>query len=696
MDTERSLIEHRLEKQFELQLREERSKALRQMASEKTEILKRANEDRQQLMLENTRLRKEISEANTNRNDTSKSSKIVSQLEDQIRELQTQLELYEQRNIDLQESLSKSQSELESQREELESQREEQKNNNTQLELYQNDLENVKIQFAAEKDILLKNWAEEVQILNQVIHIKINDDESDHKRNQRQTRENEAMQHIQNLESRLDESESQLERSKQEFAQLEKILFEKEVDIDKKQLLLESSDLTFHQLSQSISKINNNDDDLENLLFQSSKQTNIERKRFEKSQKENLILRERLTDETRRRKYLHNLVEDSKGSIRVVIRMRPLMNNEKPTDESSGKIEFKDENTVVVTNQQTGTKPFEYFRVLDSYAAQSEAFDEVKPMIQSALDGYNVCILAYGQTGSGKTFTIYGSESEDDLGVLPRASRFLFEQLNKNNFVVYPDGANHEMMVQSSSSSLQNHASNTFSVKCSMVELYLDSLHDLLDVVVVGHHSGSSSKKKLELRQEQGGGCFVQGASEHLASSAQELLDLLHRGNSNRQVHKTEMNDRSSRSHTIFTISLIVASPYAPAPNQNTNQNLYVTKSKLLFVDLAGSERISKSHSVGDRMKEAAHINTSLSALGDVISALSLNQFYSTNHSLKKKSNQQNHIPYRNSKLTQILQSSLGGNAKTVMFANISPSRTSFSETMSTLSFGSRVKRIQN
>lgn len=198
-----------------------------------------------------------------------------------------------------------------------------------------------------------------------------------------------------------------------------------------------------------------------------------------------------------------------------------------------------------------------------------------------------------------------------------------------------------------------------------MIELYVDQLNDLLD--------DTKKDKKLEVRLNPSGGTYVQGAIEVPVKTSEELLGVLSQGNSLRQVHKTEMNDRSSRSHTIFTISLYIT--------MSSQTKSYATRSKLCFVDLAGSERVSKSHSMGERFKEAQHINKSLSSLGDVIAALSTRS---------------QHIPYRNSKLTLLLQDSLGGNSKTVMFANISPSSDSISETLSTIQFASRVKRVHN
>lgn len=214
------------------------------------------------------------------------------------------------------------------------------------------------------------------------------------------------------------------------------------------------------------------------------------------------------------------------------------------------------------------------------------------------------------------------------------------------------------------------HDLNSYEVKCSMVELYLDNLIDLLSE---DNGASSKAKSKLEIRQGRDGNMIVHGLTEHRVHSHEELMDLLLRGNSARKVHKTGVNDRSSRSHTIFTIRLQIRS--------TVGNKTKVVNSKLIFVDLAGSERVSRSQSQGDRFKEAQHINKSLSSLGDVISALSLRK---------------SHVPYRNSKLTMMLQDCLGGNAKTVMFANISPGMDCVMESVSTLQFASRVRRVQN
>jgi hypothetical protein len=282
-------------------------------------------------------------------------------------------------------------------------------------------------------------------------------------------------------------------------------------------------------------------------------------------------------------------------------------------------------------------------------------FEEVRPLVQSALDGYNVTFLAYGQTGSGKTFTMYG-EPPLHRGVIPRMVEELF-------------------------SVLQRSAISDARVHVSLVELYLDRFVDLFSPDIdekrvpvsgyMGKPSTSVPGSDLTLRQNSQGAFFLVGVRNIFASSANDVLNLLMEGTAKRQVHATAMNESSSRSHLIFSIELETSS----------------FSSVITFVDLAGSERISKSHSTGERFKEAQHINKNLSSLGDVICALS---------SQGGTAPSGTYIPYRNSKLTQLLQIALGGNSKTVLFANICPNEACVSETLSTLGFASRVKQIKN
>ncbi|ESQ31065.1 hypothetical protein EUTSA_v10003527mg [Eutrema salsugineum] len=337
------------------------------------------------------------------------------------------------------------------------------------------------------------------------------------------------------------------------------------------------------------------------------------------------------------RKRYYNTIEDMKGKIRVYCRIRPL--NEKESSEREKQmLTTMDEFTVEHPWKDDKRKQHIYDRVFDMRASQDDVFEDTKYLVQSAVDGYNVCIFAYGQTGSGKTFTIYGQENNP--GLTPRATKELFKILKRDS----------------------NRFS--FSLKAYMVELYQDTLVDLL-------LPKSAKRLKLEIKKDSKGMVFVENVTTIPISTLEELRMIIERGSERRHVSGTNMNEESSRSHLI--LSVVIES--IDLQTQST------ARGKLSFVDLAGSERVKKSGSAGCQLKEAQSINKSLSALGDVIGALS-------------SGNQ--HIPYRNHKLTMLMSDSLGGNAKTLMFVNVSPAESNLDETYNSLLYASRVRTIVN
>eukprot|EP01065_Artemidia_motanka_P012926 TRINITY_DN1711_c0_g1_i1.p1 TRINITY_DN1711_c0_g1~~TRINITY_DN1711_c0_g1_i1.p1 ORF type:complete len:1046 (+),score=344.02 TRINITY_DN1711_c0_g1_i1:69-3140(+) len=356
-------------------------------------------------------------------------------------------------------------------------------------------------------------------------------------------------------------------------------------------------------------------------------------------------LTSQLQSETALRKHLHNTLEDIKGHVRVLVRVRPLLPHESTAQPEQGSLveagalTVLDDTAVSVSTPTTGTKRYSFYRVLDGAATQDDAFTEVSPLIQSTLDGFNVSVLAYGQTGSGKTHTILGDGTEAGRGVVPRALSLLFS------------------LVQSDTVDVE--------LKCSMIEVYIDTPRDLL----------AAEPRKCEIRSSPSVGAHVVGASEVTVRSADDALAVLARGSAHRQVRPTLANARSSRSHLIFTTALRVRSKLDGS----------VRTAKLVFVDLAGSERVKRTLSVGQSLDEARNINKSLVALGDVVDALS---------------QRRPHVPYRNSKLTMLLQDTLGGNAKALLIACVCPSGrgvpSSISETVTTLGFASRVRTVQN
>ncbi|KAL0836277.1 hypothetical protein Bca101_088166 [Brassica carinata] len=267
---------------------------------------------------------------------------------------------------------------------------------------------------------------------------------------------------------------------------------------------------------------------------------------------------------------------------------------------------------------------------------KEQIYIDTQPVIRSVLDGFNVCIFAYGQTGSGKTYTMSGPDlmTETTWGVNYRALRDLFQLSNARTHVV------------------------AYEIGVQMIEIYNEQVRDLLFLT-------------LDIRNNsQLNGLNVPDASLVPVSSTRDVLDLMRIGQKNRAVGATALNERSSRSHSVLTV-------HVQGKELATGS---ILRGCLHLVDLAGSERVEKSEAVGERLKEAQHINKSLSALGDVISALA------------QKSS---HVPYRNSKLTQVLQDSLGGQAKTLMFVHINPEVNAVGETISTLKFAQRVSSIE-
>ncbi|PAN23741.1 hypothetical protein PAHAL_4G113400 [Panicum hallii] len=340
---------------------------------------------------------------------------------------------------------------------------------------------------------------------------------------------------------------------------------------------------------------------------------------------------------------LFNEIQELKGNIRVYCRIRPFLPGE---DQKSTTIEYVgDDGDLIIANptrkENEGSKSFKFNKVLGPTASQAEVFKDIQPLIRSVLDGYNVCIFAYGQTGSGKTYTMMGPENatEKEWGVNYRALNDLFHiSHNRGDTIMY------EISVQ-------------------MIEIYNEKIRDLL--------GSSGQEKKLGiLNASQPNGLAVPDATLHPVNSTSDVIQLMRVGHANRAVGSTALNERSSRSHSVVTIHI-------RGVDLKTGATL---RGALHLVDLAGSERVDRSAVTGDRLKEAQHINKSLSALGDVIFSLS----------------QKNaHVPYRNSKLTQVLQSSLGGHAKTLMFVQINPDVSSYSETLSTLKFAERVSGVE-
>lgn len=303
------------------------------------------------------------------------------------------------------------------------------------------------------------------------------------------------------------------------------------------------------------------------------------------------------------RRDLYNQLTDLRGNIRVVCRVRPLNAFELSHSATGSIVNIQDDTSLTCETKPGSLSSFNYHAVFGESAGQEAVFEETRRLVQSAVDGFNVCIFAYGQTGSGKTYTILGDEGHP--GITPRAIIELFSLLE------------------------QLPAPFTYKVACYMVELYMDRLEDLL-------LPKKAKPVPLTIRKDSTGRVYIPEATVLRATSAKQLQDIFSQGNQKRHTSDTRMNDSSSRSHLVFSILLEISNP-------DTDLNRL---GKLSLVDLAGSERVKKTGATAERLKEGQCISLSLSALGNVIEALATGS---------------DHVPYRNNKLTLLMNDSLGG-----------------------------------
>jgi len=338
------------------------------------------------------------------------------------------------------------------------------------------------------------------------------------------------------------------------------------------------------------------------------------------------------------------MADDKRECVKVVIRCRPLSGQEKIDNrEKIVDMVVKDGAVSVRRPGTQDCKNFTFDAVYDEHTIQGDFYEHTGyPIVESVMDGYNGTVFAYGQTGTGKTHTMVGPAQPEELhGVIPRTFAHIFRNVDCG----------------------QN---KKFLVRASYLEIYNEEIRDLLS---------KNPKQKLELKDHPEGGVFVKDLTNMIVKGAPDLQQVMEVGQKNRSVASTLMNNESSRSHSIFTITVEIL-------EQGIDGQDHIRVGKMNMVDLAGSERQSKTGATGDTLKEATKINMSLSALGNVISAL--------------VDSKTSFVPYRDSKLTRLLQDSLGGNTKTVMCACIGPVDYNFDETLSTLRYASRAKSIKN
>nr|XP_025148867.1 kinesin-like protein KIF3A isoform X5 [Bubalus bubalis] len=338
---------------------------------------------------------------------------------------------------------------------------------------------------------------------------------------------------------------------------------------------------------------------------------------------------------------------ESCDNVKVVVRCRPLNEREKSMCYKQAVSVDEMRGTITVHKTDSSNEPPKTFTFDTVFGPESKQLDvynlTARPIIDSVLEGYNGTIFAYGQTGTGKTFTMEGVRAVPELrGIIPNSFAHIFGHIAKAE------------------------GDTRFLVRVSYLEIYNEEVRDLL---------GKDQTQRLEVKERPDVGVYIKDLSAYVVNNADDMDRIMTLGHKNRSVGATNMNEHSSRSHAIFTITI-------ECSEKGVDGNIHVRMGKLHLVDLAGSERQAKTGATGQRLKEATKINLSLSTLGNVISAL-----------VDGKST---HVPYRNSKLTRLLQDSLGGNSKTMMCANIGPADYNYDETISTLRYANRAKNIKN
>ncbi|KAI9658010.1 MAG: Kinesin heavy chain [Bathelium mastoideum] len=329
----------------------------------------------------------------------------------------------------------------------------------------------------------------------------------------------------------------------------------------------------------------------------------------------------------------------SYNTIKVVARFRP-QNKIELASGGEPIVDFESEDTCKVSSQEASGS-FTFDRVFGMQSRQADIFDfSIRPTVDDILNGYNGTVFAYGQTGAGKSYTMMGGDIDDDesKGIIPRIVEQIFAGI-----VASPGNIE-------------------YTVRVSYMEIYMERIRDLM----------APHNDNLPVHEEKNRGVYVKGLLEIYVGSVAEVYEVMRRGGTARAVAATNMNQESSRSHSIFVITV----------SQKNLETGSMKSGQLFLVDLAGSEKVGKTGASGQTLEEAKKINKSLSALGMVINSLT--------------DGKSTHIPYRDSKLTRILQESLGGNSRTTLIINCSPSSYNDAETVSTLRFGVRAKAIKN
>jgi kinesin family protein C1 len=360
------------------------------------------------------------------------------------------------------------------------------------------------------------------------------------------------------------------------------------------------------------------------------------------------------------RRNMHNRIQELRGNIRVYVRTRPFLPADGDSKSSCIDILGDGESLAITDPRNKEPSAFKFDKVFPPSAGQDCVFQEVSDFVQSALDGYNVCLFSYGQTGSGKTHTMQGSGTGVMRGIIPRAVEQILGQI-KN---------------------LQN-CRWKYQMTASFLEIYNEDLRDLLHCLNVSSVRGTGKSddlkaNKLTIRRHQEGRSYVEGLSEveidcsDFTFGMEKIKSVIVAASRARSVATTKMNEVSSRSHSVFILNI-------SGLNEDDGT---IVKGTLNLCDLAGSERLDRSGAISDtqRLKETQSINKSLSCLGDVFNALGQGAA---------------HVPFRNSKLTYLLQDCLSGDGKALMFVNLSPTFESVGESLCSLRFAQRVNQVE-
>jgi len=395
-------------------------------------------------------------------------------------------------------------------------------------------------------------------------------------------------------------------------------------------------------------------DDEKNLAKTEDEDDAVLKARIEERDRQIALLESRLLDGEKLRREMHNRIQELRGNIRVFVRTRPFLPGDGNEQVSSIDFSHDGESLSIFDKRKDGYHAFKFDKVFPPSSGQSNVFHEVSDFVQSALDGYHVCLFSYGQTGSGKTHTMQGSGNGAMRGIIPRAVEKILEQIN----------------------TLQAQKWD-FKIRASFLEIYNEELKDLL-LSVRPTNEKKDVGAKLCLKRTREGKTYVEKLTEvqiqtsDVHSGMMQLDNLMECAARARSVASTKMNAQSSRSHSVFMLHL-------RGHNEESNASV---QGVLNLCDLAGSERLDRSGVGSDakRLRETQAINKSLSCLGDVFNALATGA---------------THIPYRNSKLTHLLQDCLSGDGKALMFVNLSPTLRSSNESRCSLRFAQRVNAVE-